>query len=588
MGHWSLHISDETTRWSDEIYPILERTPSEGPVGGSDFIQRYVHPDDRTMVTDIYAASIHSRSMTESKFRIITETGRLLWVYLSYKTRFDAGGSPVELFGTIQDVTKAQMTQDPLRRSESALKEAQQLAGIGSWHYDFTADRLEWSDQIYRILELDPTPPSYERFTAVLHPDDHALVNATFIDAIKGKKPYAIEHRLQMPDGRIKHVLQRGRTVHDPMGIALSANGTLQDITERKMLENTILAERNFITAMVDAANAIICVVRPDGTMSRINRYGAEFTGYSREEIASAPYFWIRFVPEEIRTRMKKAFERLQHGEVVQSYQNCWISKSGETRMFEWSNQLIYRDDGSMDYLLSIGIDISERAEVRQLMHQKEELQTIFNSVTDGLAILDLDSNFIKFNDAYIEITGYPRDELLQQSCIGLSPPEDAARAGDVIREVLLKGRKTNFEKSCIRKDGSIVTVNMSVALMPDRSHLLVSSRDTTQDRIARKEREDLLQEQTSLLSLFDKGDAVLFKWHNNPSRRVAYASRNVDRFLGYAPREFMEDAIHYASCIHFQDLERFEQEMQSIVTKKSDFFRHAPYRILRRSGDVR
>ena len=124
----------------------------------------------------------------------------------------------------------------------------------------------------------------------------------------------------------------------------------------------------------------------------------------------------------------------------------------------------------------------------KDLKQQTIEIETIFESSKDGISVLDLESNFVKVNKAYIDITGYTEEELLQKSCIGMSIPEDVPRANKAIEMVHRKGFIENFEKSCYRKDGSIFTINMSIAMMPDKKHLLITTKDITESIILRNE----------------------------------------------------------------------------------------------------
>ena len=133
---------------------------------------------------------------------------------------------------------------------------------------------------------------------------------------------------------------------------------------------------------------------------------------------------------------------------------------------------------------------------------QSQELETIFNTSKDGIAILDLESNFLRVNKAYIDITGYTGEEILKKSCISMSIPEDVPRAKEALGVVFEKGFIENFEKSCYRKDGSIFTINMNIALMPDKEHLVITTKDVTGEVHLRKELVDA-KEKAELISQF-------------------------------------------------------------------------------------
>ena len=129
------------------------------------------------------------------------------------------------------------------------------------------------------------------------------------------------------------------------------------------------------------------------------------------------------------------------------------------------------------NYLLALS-DIHTKKEQEELAKsQREELETIFNTSKDGIALLDLESNFMRVNKAYTTITGYKEEELLQKSCIGMSIPEDIIKTQEAIAVVLEKGFIENFEKSCYNKDGSVFTISMSVALMPEKQALLITAK---------------------------------------------------------------------------------------------------------------
>ena len=95
------------------------------------------------------------------------------------------------------------------------------------------------------------------------------------------------------------------------------------------------------------------------------------------------------------------------------------------------------------------------------------------------------------------------------------------------------------------------------------------------------KKVEERTRDQELLLSLFDLGDAVLFKWRNDEHWSVEYVSKSVEKLLGYTSNEFINSNITYAECIHKDDLPRVIKEVNEAVTKKLYFFTHEPYMII-------
>ena len=133
----------------------------------------------------------------------------------------------------VRDQLRMARSQRALARSEAGLKEAQQLAGLGSWECDLATGQLHWSDEVYRIFEVDPATvrPSFERFLEWVHPDDRTMVKQAFDGSIRDRRTYNVVHRLVLPGGRIKYVRERGVTEYEGDRPARS-RGTVLDITE--------------------------------------------------------------------------------------------------------------------------------------------------------------------------------------------------------------------------------------------------------------------------------------------------------------------------------------------------------------------
>jgi PAS domain S-box-containing protein len=150
--------------------------------------------------------------------------------------------------------------------------------------------------------------------------------------------------------------------------------------------------------------------------------------------------------------------------------------------------------------------DVTDKIKIqKQIEEQKNEFETIFNYSIDGLAIVDLESNFLEFNASYIKMTGFTREELLKTSCINLTAPEDIPRAKIALENILNKGFVVDFEKTCIVKDNRHVTVNMSMVLLPDKKRILLSIKDITQHK--------LMESQSKLASMGEMIGNIAHQW---------------------------------------------------------------------------
>ncbi|OGS91153.1 MAG: hypothetical protein A2Z95_04990 [Gallionellales bacterium GWA2_60_18] len=140
---------------------------------------------------------------------------------------------------SLEDVTERKHMEASLVAVNARLSEAQRLAQLGSWELDLIGNVLTWSDEIYRIFEIDPAQfgASYEAFLDAIHPEDRSFVNKAYTDSVRDRTIYDITHQLLMKDGRVKHVREVCKTFYDEDGKPVRSIGTVQDITERKQHE---------------------------------------------------------------------------------------------------------------------------------------------------------------------------------------------------------------------------------------------------------------------------------------------------------------------------------------------------------------
>ncbi len=159
-----------------------------------------------------------------------------------------------------------QLAEKEVIDSEAGLAKAQRLAHIGNWAWDIASGKIVWSDETFRIFGHEPGSfsASYEKFIEAVHPDDRDAVQMAVARGLNATNPYAIEHRIILPDGDERYVAEQGEAVFDEAGKPVSMNGTVQDITERKLAENNLKETHDHIQKVLEASPAGFAVSHPE------------------------------------------------------------------------------------------------------------------------------------------------------------------------------------------------------------------------------------------------------------------------------------------------------------------------------------
>jgi PAS domain S-box-containing protein/diguanylate cyclase (GGDEF)-like protein len=196
----------------------------------------------------------------------------------------------------------------PVRDTEDnqRLKTAQALAHIGNWEFDLVSGELYWSEEIYKLFELDASlfEPSYENFLNAIHPQDRELVSNAYANSLITKEKYVIQHRLLMQDGRIKYVEEQCENYFDSDGKPYKSIGTVNDITPLKQIElelkKTISLFESYKLAMDESS--IVSKADLNGRITYVNENFCKNSGYTKEEAIGELHSILRHpdMPEEI------------------------------------------------------------------------------------------------------------------------------------------------------------------------------------------------------------------------------------------------------------------------------------------------
>ena len=342
---------------------------------------KIIHPDDLERVSKEVNYNVHNNiDVYEQFYRLKNKNGEYRWIYDFTKLIRDQDGQILSLRGYLTDRTDRQVLEDSLLKSEARLVGTQSIAKIGSWDLDLVNNKLTWSDEIYRIFELDKSffKPSYEHFLNAIHPEDLVLVDTAYHNSLISKHKYEVEHRLIMKDGRIKWVREICETKFDDSGNGVISRGTVQDITEDKLKSQELLAVKERLELVMDGANDGFWDWNMYTKEAYFSRRYKEIVGYKDDElennISSFGTLIHQADREKIANEIQEYYncERTQHSTDLRLIHKdgsiIWVTSKGRVTLDE--NGKPYRISGTIT-------DISVCKKNKELMlfaQQKAEL----------------------------------------------------------------------------------------------------------------------------------------------------------------------------------------------------------------------
>ena len=319
-----------------------------------------------------------------------------------------------------------------------------------------------------------------------IHPDDLATVIDEVTKASNNPQCASFEHkpyRYLDGDQNYRWVKDSTQIVRDKKGLITHYIGYIIDISDEINFHLKSQKYKERYELVLNALNDGVWDWNlVDDTVYFSPRW-KEMIGYAEDEFPdSSSAFFDAIHPDDqpiLDAIIKKHFEDPEKN--VYSQEIRLRCRDGNYKWILARGKAYSDEEGKLVRMTGTHSDITEQKTGQlSLSQQKEEFETIFNISRDGIAILDLESNFLDFNASYLEMTGFTREELLATSCIALSIPEDRERAREAMEMALKKGFLDSFEKTCVVKNDKQITINMALSIMPDKKRVLISTKDIT------------------------------------------------------------------------------------------------------------
>jgi PAS domain S-box-containing protein len=424
IGNWSWEMESGKVEWSDELYDIYE-IPRGTPLTYEN-VADYMHPDDRGPVLNYLEECIRTGTVYDTHHRIILPDGREKTIHRRAEVVKDKDGKPLKLVGITQDVTERQNLINRLQESEQLYKQAQSLSHIGNWSMDLKTLNYTWSDEMYRIYEIERgkevTAKEWENF---IHPEDKEDVLAYLHECLEERKSYDKAHRIVLRNGKIKTVHRKAEFRYNDKGEPLMMVGTSQDVTEQHRIQQELKENQTFIRKITDATPSIIASYNVNtGRYVFISEGLEKLLGYPTSEVTEkgVAFFAEIIHPEDAQAIMEKNMKALEdvnrsgRNDLVVEFIYRMRHSNGGYRWFHTYGTIFDRNrEGMVEHILNISLDVTEQVQATQTIKEQEHfIQQIADASPTILYLFDVEKDSIVYiNREIFFVLGYIPEEII-------------------------------------------------------------------------------------------------------------------------------------------------------------------------------
>ena len=243
IGHWNWNFKKKQLIWSDEIFNIFGLSKESFLVTAESF-ERFIHPDD---LDDFKRKRVQCLEIGEEiniDHRIVRTNGEIRFVQERSKIIRDGNNQPINVVGTVQDITELKQIEIDLvkakekaEESEYRLKLATASGKLGIWDWNLMDNSMIWDDRMFELYGItrDTFPINIDAWTNGLHPEDKQRAIEDCNAALNGEGDFNTSFRVLHPDGKVLHLKAAGSIIRNSDGKPLRMIGINRDITENRL-----------------------------------------------------------------------------------------------------------------------------------------------------------------------------------------------------------------------------------------------------------------------------------------------------------------------------------------------------------------
>ncbi|MFN2358603.1 MAG: PAS domain S-box protein [Desulfotignum sp.] len=358
--------------------------------------------------------------------------------------RFDKqSGEFIGTMGVVTDITDRKQAEDALNRKHTMLARTEAVAHVGSWEWEVEGDKVTWSEELFRILGLEPMEeaPPFSEHQAFYVPEDRVRLVEAVEECLRNSAPYDLEVRVTRTDRQLRHCVVRGIPEHGADGRVKRLYGSLHDITERKRTEATLRLQ----SLVLDQIEDRVTVTDLNGVITYVNNAEVRAFGYSRDELIGGTTDKYGEDPERGATQRQIVEETLEKGAWRGQVVNQTVA--GKDVILDCRTRVVLDEQGNKIALAGISTDITDLKKMEAQLAQAQKMESV-GRLAGGVAH--------DFNNMLGVISG--RAELgLKKTALTDPVHKDfeqilnaAGRSADITRQLLAFARKQTIAPKVI------------------------------------------------------------------------------------------------------------------------------------------
>jgi diguanylate cyclase (GGDEF)-like protein/PAS domain S-box-containing protein len=456
-----------------------------------------------------------------------------------------------------EGVSEQKIKEDLLRNS-NLLNETGRTAKVGGWEFDVNTSQVTWTDEVYRIHELDPEYKlTVEDGIKYYAPEAIPVITLAVQRAKDLGEPFDLELPLITARGNHIWVHAIGRAIYND-GKIEKVGGTFQDITDRKTAENEIKKAADAWQATFDSITDLVSIQDSEFKLVRVNKAYAEVLKMKPEELVGKHCY-------EVVHGLSCPIANCPHEQVMKT------SASASTEVFEprlgiWvevSCSPIYSEEGRLEGSVHIIKDINERKKAEdERKKAADEIHDLYNKAPAGYHSLNKDGVFTQINDTELQWLGYTREEVIGKKFSDFLTPREREDFLKNFSGFQNRGFSVNTESEIVRKDGSVMHVLLNATIIRDEAGNYLMSRTTVNDFTEIKRLQSVLAEsELKYRTILEEMNDAYYELDLNGN--FTFANSQTGRMLGLNSQELI--GKHFEPFVAPEYAETLTQEYRRL-----------------------